>query len=97
MARKRNVDAIVSFRIVLSILRESGCAFDDAWSAAFPQSEATRESAPLREALSATRDAWARAYLGEPSERGEIAVSMLAPFLFDEAGEPVAAGAVVVA
>ena len=51
----------------------------------------------LREALSATTDAWARAYLGEPAERGEIAVSVLAPFLLGEAGEPVEVGAVMVA
>jgi hypothetical protein len=84
VASKRNADALVSFRILLAILRESGCDFDDAWSVAFPQPEATRESGPLREALSATRDAWMRAYLGQPAERGEVAVTMLGPLLLDE-------------
>jgi hypothetical protein len=97
VASKRNADAIVSFRLTLAILRGAGVAFDDAWTVAFPQPEATRESAPLREALRSTRDSWARAYVGEPAERGEVAVTMLAPLLLDEAAEPVEAGAVMVA
>ena len=97
MAEKRNVDALVSFGFAMRVLRAAGVTFDDAWEIAFPQSEATRESGPLREALRATRPSWERAYLGQPAERGEAALSILAPLLLDDPAEPVEAGAVMVA
>ena len=97
MASKRNADAIVSFRILLSILRAAGVAFDDAWRVCLPPPRADRERVALRSALDETRDAWARAYLGQPAERGEVAVSILAPLLLDEEAAPVEARAVMVA
>lgn len=70
---KRAAGPIVSFRVTLSILQHAGVTFDDAWTVAFPRPAPTHERAPLRSALDETRDAWARAYLGEPAERGEVA------------------------
>lgn len=84
VASKRNVDTIVSFGFVMRTLRAAGVDFATAWEIAFPKSDSSRDSAPLRTALAETRDSWERAYLGEPPERGEAAVSILAPFLLDE-------------
>ena len=77
-------DDLASFRILLGILRAAGVDFADAWSACLPPPLPDRQRVALRSALDATRDAWARAYLGEPADRGEVAVSILAPLLLDE-------------
>jgi hypothetical protein len=46
----------------LADLRRNGASFDDAWPMALPPAEAWLE----REAMTATRDAWRRAYTGQP-------------------------------
>lgn len=96
MAEKRNADAIESFRLAPSILRAAGWDFADAWNACLPAPRGDRQRM-AREALIATREAWARAYAGQPAERGEVAVSILAPFLVDDAADATETSAIVVA
>ena len=90
-------DDFASFRILLGILRAAGCDFADAWRVCLPPPKADRQRVALREALVATRDAWARAWDREPPTPAEARLVALAPFLLDEEAEPVEARAVMVA
>lgn len=80
---------MVAFRLELARRREAGEAFEEAWR------EAKRTLPPerymhhdWRSAVEATRDAWARAWAGEPPTPGELAAAQLALVLGEEeAGE----------
>ena len=65
----------------------AGVPFDQAWTRALR--EATH-GARYVDALGETRDAWARAYRGDPPTRGEAAASELVAWLLDD-GEDVGA------
>jgi hypothetical protein len=67
----------------------AGVPFDRTWSAAL---RGASHRAGYVAALSDTRDAWARAYHGEPRTRGEVAAGELVAWLLD-AGEDVGVGA----
>jgi hypothetical protein len=68
-------DEIVSFRVALAVLREAGVDFATAWDVAVPAPLADRNRVALREALTSTKAAWARAC--EPPTRGELAAAMI--------------------
>jgi len=70
--------------------RERGLPFDRAWRKARRSLGPTpvgfvaaRERAQLRAALTATRDAWRRAYVGEPPARPEVVAAILLDSLGD--------------
>ena len=66
----------------------AGVPFDRAWSTALR--DATH-GAPYVAALSKTRDAWARAYHGDPPTPGEVAAGQLVAWLLDD-GEDLGVG-----
>ncbi len=67
----------------------AGVPFDRVWSASL---RAASHGAPDLAVLGETRDAWKRAYDGEPPTRGEIAAGELVAWLLDD-GEDVGVGA----
>ena len=69
----------------MSQAHAAGVPFDRAWSTALR--DATH-GAPYVAALSETRDAWERAYHGDPPTQGEVAAGQLVAWLLD-AGEDV--------
>ncbi len=67
----------------------AGVPFDQAWRSAL---RGATHGAGYVAALGETRDAWRRAYRGEPPTRGEVAAGELVAWLLD-AGEDVGVGA----
>jgi hypothetical protein len=66
----------------------AGVPFDRAWSSAL---RGATHGAPYVAALSETRDAWERAYCGEPPTPAELAAGELLGWLLD-AGDDVGVG-----
>jgi hypothetical protein len=82
----RRMDDLGRVVFVLTVLRRERVPFGDAWSIAFPSSKPDRDRCDLRLALSETRQAWERAYVGEPAERAEVTALLLLGMLTERDG-----------
>lgn len=61
---------MVAFRLELARRRVLGEGFEEAWPRALRTIPYDRTGCPLRDAFAQTREAWARAYEGEPPMPG---------------------------
>jgi hypothetical protein len=75
---------LVAFRLTLERARAAGAPFDEAWAAALRALPHSYEGDTLRKVLPDTREAWARAWAGEPPTSGDLAcVALLEPLAED--------------
>jgi hypothetical protein len=73
----------VAVRLELARRRRAGEPFDVAWAAVVGALPRERGAPSWPTALARTREAWRRAYEGEPAEPGELACAHLLALLAD--------------
>lgn len=81
------MDEIAIVRDSLCAAKRAGTPWDQAWHDALqlvPPGEQDSDAYLLRAALSATRDAWRRAYRGEPPTRTDELGAFLSGYLTGE-------------